>query len=641
VDTQSTNDTKETKDETAAKRYERLAQQVSDEIKAAEAYQQPWRATKRTFLKLYINQRKNQKKVGDTLMFSTHQTILAALYKDRQDAEWLWREEEDMDRADQLNALYAFDYDEQDKAAHDYGKLWDSCFFGVALEDWSYFDRDSLTPIPILWDPLATLVDPSATTINGDRLGNGAARHFGREITRTKQEMQDDKDGRFINIDKLKVDDKRTSEQQQNDQARDAARGMGARNFAKANANELFSLYQWFTRFEGKRLLVEISSNRQTIVREVALKQDYWPVVDHRIYPEPHTFWTPGCTDFVEDKQRARAILQNYTLDAAKFDVLPEWLFDKNKIKNKKQLATHKAGKFIEGEGIDANTIMPLQKPTIHQYSQGIMQEMETNAQKALATPEIQQGILFAQKRTATEINETSTNVDTRYSLTANLFSLSDANGAYMWLDSYKRNFKKGIDKKTIRVIGAFGPKPMPITPDTFKFKKDPDVRLESRYVSQARKKQEQNNLIAFGNILAQTQGSNMRFFAKQFGRLSFSKDEVDRLIPPTIDEMRAEKENESLNENTLKGVVIEPMDDHTVHLEIHGKAAETKAKAAHIEAHKKAMMLQRNNPALFAPPSPPGAAGGPLGPTSPTPTAPFNNVPEKAQQIVKQLTGR
>jgi hypothetical protein len=84
-------------------------------------------------------------------------------------------------------------------------------------------------------------------------------------------------------------------------------------------------------------------------------------------------------------------------------------------------------------------------------------------------------------------------------------------------------------------------------------------------------------------------------------GRLRFSKDEVARLIPPTIDEMKAEKENESLSANTLKAVEIEPTDDHKTHLEIHSKAKDTKAKFAHIEAHKKAMMIQRNNPELFA----------------------------------------
>jgi hypothetical protein len=34
-----------------------------------------------------VNQRTDERKVGDTLMFSTHQTILAALSRDRHDAE--------------------------------------------------------------------------------------------------------------------------------------------------------------------------------------------------------------------------------------------------------------------------------------------------------------------------------------------------------------------------------------------------------------------------------------------------------------------------------------------------------------------------------------------------------------------------
>jgi hypothetical protein len=92
-----------------------------------------------------------------------------------------------------------------------------------------------------------------------------------------------------------------------------------------------------------------------------------------------------------------------------------------------------------------------------------------------------------------------------------------------------------------------------------------------------------------------------MRYYAQKLGRLKLSKDEVDRLIPPTIDEMRAEKENDSLNKDTLDGVKIEATDDHKTHLEIHGKAADTKAKFAHIEAHKRAMMIQRNSPELFA----------------------------------------
>src|ERR1044071_6209871 len=178
-----------------------VSEQIMDEIKVFEKHVRPWREQKRKYLKLYINQRKNPKKVGDTLMFSTHQTILASLYKDRLDAEWMWREEEDVDRAEELNAVWEFDYDEMGKPQHDYDKFWDASFFGIAVEDWSHFDRDSLTPIPDLWDPLTILFDPKATSINGNRLGRGASRGIYREIIRTRQEMDDH--GGFFNLDKL------------------------------------------------------------------------------------------------------------------------------------------------------------------------------------------------------------------------------------------------------------------------------------------------------------------------------------------------------------------------------------------------------------------------------------------------------
>lgn len=415
--------------------------------------------------------------------------------------------------------------------------------------------------------------------------------------------------GGYFNLRKLDSDENETADRQQTQQARNEARGLGS-NLSDVEEQKYYPLIQWFTWIDGKRCLIEAGNEGEAIVRLVQLKTDYFPIVESRIYPDPHTLLTPGVPDFTEDKQRARALLQNYTLDAAKLDVLPMWVFDKAKIKKKHQLRDWKAGKMIEGENLDGNSIFPITKPAIHQFSQGIMQELETNAQKALATPEIQQGIMFAQKRSATEIAEASSNVDSRYSLTASLFGLAETNAAYIWLDQYKRNFKKGIDKKTIRLIGAFGPKPLPIVADTFKFKKDPDVKIESRVVSQAKKRELRNGLTAYAQVLLQVPGASIRAFAKDFGRTMFRKAEVDKYLPPTIDEMRAEDENDKLNENTLEGVEIEATDDHATHMEIHGKAADTKAKMAHIEAHKQAMMVQRNNPELFAslqPQSPPG----------------------------------
>lgn len=92
---------------------EDVSKQIRDEYKVAERFVRSCREQKRKYLKLYINQRKNPKKVGDTLMFSTHQTILVALYKDRLDAEWVWREEEDTDRTEELNCLIMTKWESQ------------------------------------------------------------------------------------------------------------------------------------------------------------------------------------------------------------------------------------------------------------------------------------------------------------------------------------------------------------------------------------------------------------------------------------------------------------------------------------------------------------------------------------------------
>lgn len=94
-------------------------------------------------------------------------------------------------------------------------------------------------------------------------------------------------------------------------------------------------------------------------------------------------------------------------------------------------------------------------------------------------------------------------------------------------------------------------------------------------------------------------QQANLRFALKRLGRLSgLTKDEIDRILPPTIDEMEAEEENEILNEDEL--VDVEPSDDDMLHMEIHNKSSETPAKYAHVRAHKRAMKIKKQHPELF-----------------------------------------
>ena len=72
-----------------------LQRQVEAEYMLAWKHQKPKKDEAEVRLKLYNNQKRNKKAVGDTTMFTIHQTILASLYVDRLDVDFTGKEEGD------------------------------------------------------------------------------------------------------------------------------------------------------------------------------------------------------------------------------------------------------------------------------------------------------------------------------------------------------------------------------------------------------------------------------------------------------------------------------------------------------------------------------------------------------------------
>src|SRR3990167_11372046 len=136
--------------------------------------------------------------------------------------------------------------------------------------------------------------------------------------------------------------------------------------------------------------------------------------------------------DLTEDKQRARAVLLNIGMTSAKGEVPPTYLFDQTRIKNKNDL-NFRINKFIPVDGRVDNAIAPVQKSNAHAYVTLIMDILDVSAQRATATPEIQQGIQSKQNRTLGELELVSSKVDTRYSMSAKLYGISEAKFWRQW----------------------------------------------------------------------------------------------------------------------------------------------------------------------------------------------------------------
>ena len=594
----------------------KIISQIDKEYNLAYPYNEAKRKTQLARLKLYNNQRRDTSAVGDPLMFTVFNTILASLYDDRLIATWEGRGGEgDDDVEENLNALTNFDYDVMQKAKLDYNWDWDTCFFGRGLCLQMGFDRRQgvMAPIAEILDPTTFIRDPQASSVNGDMQSKGAMRFGGWEVGASYYELKDSPG--YFNLHLLKKDKEIKSLTAETRQARREAQGNTDFKYNEETLgkydNYEFQLLNWVTHIRGVKYLVTLANGRNVIVRYLKLKdQDRWPITDRTLYPISHDWDGVSVPDLTEDKQRARAILLNIGLVSAKADVMPTYLFDQTRIKNKNDL-NFRINKFVGVDGRIDNALAPIQKSTAHQYVNLIMDVLDQSAQRATATPEIQQGVNPKQERTLGELNLVSSKVDTRYSMSAKIFGWSEADFWKQWYRQYKFHFKDKIDEKIIRIQGAMAPIWRPLKKDNIVAQVDPDVKIESKVISEGKRIREQQSFDAFAGVVLSDPENNRRYIQRRMGKLrGLTKEELDLIFPPTVDELQAEDENILLNNEKLPTVRV--TDDHKTHLQIHAKANQNAYSLVHMKSHRKLMLIRRDRPELFPQPQQPGQPGQP-----------------------------
>ena len=596
--------------------YKGLISQVQTEYKVAYDFMKPkideWRAR----LKLYNNQKRDKDAVGDTTLFTTFQTVLASLYNDRLMVSFGGKEEGDEETANNLEAMAKSDYDDMEKDQIDYAWDWNTLFSGRGLILLEEFDRDPknnvFLPVPEVIDFLTWLRDPRATSVNGNKKGKGAMRFGGNDIKMTRKQMEDNVNFfEDIKFEDLKYGTSTQSLVYDASQSRDEAQGRQNQDKdseADLGANAEYDVTQWFTHWlkpDGSIVKVKVwmGNERSVLLGLKEFKRDYWPIIDRPLYPSSHDWDGTSIPDLTEDKQRARAVAQNLGLKAMKADLYPMYLFNTNKITNRNDL-NFDFDKYIgvdikQGEAL-GDAVMPMNKarPNL-QLLDFIYKSIDASAQKATATPELQQGAISAQQRTLGELNLVASNVDTRYSLSAKVFGWSEKKFWQYWYNMYKDNFGEDIDEKVLRIVGAFGAKWRKLSKSDIVADIDPDIIIESQVLNRAKQLEDRQSKGSYLTAAMADPNANRRYGMKELGKLNgFEKDSLDRLFPPTIDERIAEDQNDMLNQN--KSVPVLPEDDHNVHLEIHAKAKDTDAAKAHIETHKKALSIKKVKPELF-----------------------------------------
>jgi len=545
-------------------------------------------------LKIYNNQKRKKEAVGDPLLFTVFQTLFASLYADRLNIIFEPREIGDIEVAENLNVLADFDYCEMEKDILDYEWIWDAMFFGRGFVLNMEFSREKKCPLPETISPLLLLRDPMATSVNGNKKGKGMARFLGWESLMTKWQME--KHPAFFNLTGLVGAKDLGSLTESAERERKDAQGLGQvlSDEKSLEDNAYYNILNWFTFVGGKRYLVSLANSRTKLVRFQEIEGDQWPIIDRALFPISNDWDGVNVPDLVEDKQRARAILINLGLDVAKANVNPMYLFDSNRIK-RRDYFDFQFNKFIPVDGAPAGAVQPMMKDRVQTEVQWILQALDEASQRALATPEIQVGVMSKRARTLGELELISAKVDTRYSLAAKIFGWSEKRFWQNWYGLYKKHFKEGIDEKAARIVGLWGPEFRELKRENIVAKVDPDIKVESEVVSKSKKILERQLFGQFTALASQTPDFNIRFALKELGRLNNLKtDKLKQLFPPTYDELRAEEENKEIEAGNVPRVMV--TDNHMEHFGVHARLNESKEKENHIKIHYEAMRLQKEN---------------------------------------------
>lgn len=587
------------------KDYSALIAQIETEVKVAEDFIRPKWDEWAIRLKLYNNQRRDKLAVGDPLLFSIFQTVLASLYDDKMSVEFGARERGDEEQAENLNALADFDYDEMAKSELDYYWDWDTLFFGRGLVLLMDFDRDCNCPLPINVDPLSFYRDPRARSVNGDKKGRGSLRFWGFEERMTRHEMKDA--GTYFNLNRLgKADNSFGSIIEQNRGLRDQAQGRGESvdsRYILKGENKEYRILKWFTTYKGKRCMVHLANNNKLVVRYYELPdifQKVWPLIDRACFPMANDWDGVSIPDLTEDKQRARAVLQNLAIKGVKANLHPRFIFNTLKIK-KAYLQNEEINRHIPSDGDPSNAIVPVQRQAIQTEVNWIMGLMGNSSERATATPEILQGQVANAKRTATEIEKVSRGSDTRYSLAVKIWGWSEKMFWSIWYSLYKYHYDDSIDEKVVRIKGSTTSEFRKLERKNIVTNVDPDVLVESKVLADAKRQLLLQGFTNFANLALTHPSANKLFTLREIGIANgVPRELVYLVLPETQGELVAREENKKLSDGQRVDVSIE--DDHLVHIELHKRAADTPAKYAHIEAHKAAIRLKQAQPGIVNP---------------------------------------
>ena len=544
---------------------------------------------------LLNNLQRGDMNIASTLLLTLFNRTLSSLYDDKIQVKFLPSQGITQNQIDSYNVLAKSDYLEMDKPQLDYDWCWDTLFFGRGYCETLRFDKKRKIMKPEIINPLVFGYDPYFENVQDWR-------YYWKWITKSKTELK-----KLIKkgiITKIKdpqeissgVDPYLWDYKLRRDEAKKAVPPpMESMN---GDVYQILEFYQYND--EGNKCVYWFDRDFSKVIWEEELEVDKdgerkWPVVVKEAFREPHSSLNFSVADLLEDKHRAKSVLLNLAFLAAKDRANPIYQYNPDKVVDVTQLFSRQINQHIPVNDVQA-AIMPLS--TEDPMSAGLIQFISMLTQEAsdpVGTGQSAQPQQSQKDQTATSDAIDQQMADMAQSLQSKVLQFGEAEFWSHWFHEYARN-ADDLDTKMANIVGVKGIDTKIIDFKDFNTDFPPGVMVYSAKEAEYKELVLRRDLMQLYPQLAQTlDPDGMRNFNKYVFFPKFLQDPslVDIMLPKTIDEMKAEGENDELAVDKMPDVL--PTDNHETHIYMHHMVQpKTWATWVHIAWHQKYLAQQK-----------------------------------------------
>lgn len=532
-------------------------------------------------LTLLSNMRRGDANISSTLMLTLFDRVMASIYDDKMQVKFLPSQGILQEQINGYNILAQSDYQEMAKARLDYDWCWDTLFFGRGYMETVRFDMKKKIMQPHVINPLNFGYDPYFENPQ-------EWRYYWKWLTKSRAELLKlQKAGAIkkdIDIKNLQsgIDPYLWDYKVKRDEARE-----GVAPPIQPYNQDVYQILEFYGHNdEGDKCVYWTDKNFSVVLYEKKLDlkdgnevimpdgqsvglDSKWPIVVKEAFRVPHSSLPISVADLLEDKHRAKAVLLNLAFIAAKDQANPLYGYNPDKVRDVSQFLNRQIDQHIPME--DETAAWPLNKAsTMSPELVTFIQLLDSEAEEPVGTGKPMDSGGGSTSQTATQAALDQQLNDLAQSLQSKVMQFGESEFWSHWFQRYALH-AEDLKEKTANIVGIKGTDSQIVNLEIFNADFPPGVMVYSAKEAEYKNLVKRRDWMELYPILGQTmEPDGFRNWNKHVFMPLMIEDPslVDIMYPKTLDDIKAETENEQMSQGVFPDVA--ETDDHTAHIYIH-----------------------------------------------------------------------